>query len=245
MFAGRYLWWVLTGLTFITVALFALESLSFTMANLFGCGSSDNTCSVLAYGINTTLKPVMAWGGFGLIAGSLAVRIAWLGFNPLWIPPVLVWSLSLGATLRSYLPLWYGYVDLKLLTGVLPPAGYGLAALALFLCLPLEDESGDKTRIEPAPIGRLAGVAAGVLTFHVVITATGLSPVLVQTFHMPAAARLVLAVQNGLAGALHLDVKDPTPGLLAALTLALALVLRVVRVNLAAPTASSKSASAS
>lgn len=240
MFAGRYLWWMLTGLALVAVALFAMEGAGSTLAGLFGCRTSDNACSAIAGGMRTTLKELVAWAGWGLVAGSLAARIAWLGFSPLWIAPVLVWSLSLGAALRNYLPLWHGWVDVSLLSGVVPPAGYGLVALALFLCLPLEDESGDRMIVRPAPIGRLAGLAAAGLTLHLALTAQDLPALVIRFLHMPAAAELVSRLQGGTALLLSLNREDPAPGLLAALLFAVALAMRVLapaKAPLAAETA--------
>lgn len=229
MFAGRYAWWMLTGVTLILAAVFALETLSIGMAALFGCGASENACSGIAGGIVTTLKPLMAWIGWGMIAGSLLVRLAWLGFSPLWIPPVLVWSLALGGALRSYLPLWHGRVDLALLIGIVPPAGFALLAIAVFLGLPFEDEAEGEARSEPAPIGVLAGVAAGLLTLQVLVGATGLPVLLVRFFHMPMAANMLARAQRGAASLLHLDSAHEMPGLIMAGLFALALALRILR----------------
>lgn len=239
MFAGRYAWWMLTGGTLIVLALFALETLSAGMAALFGCGASENACSGISGGIVTTLKPLMAWAGWGMIAGSLLVRLAWLGFSPLWMPPVLAWSLALGGALRSYLPLWHGRVDFALLLGVVPPAGFALLAIAVFLGLPFEDESDAEPRAEPAPIGLLAGIVAGLLTLQVIVTATGLPVLLVRFLHMPAAGHLLARAQEGAAALLHLDTGNEMPGLVMAGLFALALALRIlcreVPVNAEAP----------
>jgi hypothetical protein len=227
MFAGRYVWWMLTGSIGFLLALFGIDMVTGVIRFSAGCRAGDGGCHHVAVWLTTGVKPLLVAMAGMVVLGAMMVRLVWLRFLPLWLLPVLVWGLSVAAALRSYGPLWYVEADFGVLLGLLPPATYALLALALFLCFPLEDE--DATSQRAAPIGPLAGFAAAALTVYVVVTASSLPLVLVTLFHLPMLAEALARIQIFAAIFLLVDAGNPVPGLVMVVVFALALALRIVR----------------
>ena len=227
MFAGRYVWWLITTSALLLIFLFGFDGVAYLTIAMSDC-ERNQSC----YGLTTLLlgqiKPMLSLLAGVALCAAILIRILWLRFLPLWAVPVIVWAMAIGGALYGYLPLWHGGTDYLELARSLPPATYAFVALAMFLAFPLEDED-DPQQGQAAPLGVIAGFAAFMCTVQVLMTASGLPLFLLRQFHAIALAGVVAEVQALGAIFLQIDGGGMLPHFFMVMLFALALALRIVR----------------
>lgn len=228
MFAGRYLWWLITSTALLLLVLFGFDGVAYFTVGISDCVHNSGSCYILSTWLLSTLKPMLAFVVGMVMVICVLIRILYLRFNPLWVVPVAVWAMAVSNALGNYVPLWHGATDFVALSMALPPAFYAFSALTLFLVFPLEEEDVP-VRGQAAPMGAVAGFAGFVCTMQVFATASSLPAFLARSLHMPAVADVVAQGQKVMSTFMLLNEGTSIPGLAMVALFALALALRIVR----------------
>ena len=228
MFAGRYIWWLLTSSLLFLLALAGFDYLVTLIMAISDCALREGTCYLLSGWLMGTVKPILVAVPAAMLLLIVLIRIISLRFLVLWLVPVPVWFASVAGTLAHYDPLWRDGADYSELLLLLPPAAYALFAFALFLSFPLEDEDLPEEG-GAAPIGLLPGALAVLCLFYTFATSPGLAPFVERYFHAPDVAHTLENVRHFMATSLLVADGSPIPGVLAVILFALALALRIVR----------------
>ncbi|MBB4064514.1 hypothetical protein [Gellertiella hungarica] len=228
MFAGRYVWWLVTTSALFLISLVGFDYVASVIVGISDCASNEGSCYTLNNWLMGVIKPVLVdVSGVALVL-VVVIRILYLRFLPLWIVPVLAWAGAVAGTFRAYAPMWHGNADYVLLGQQMPPSTYAFLALALFLAFPLEDEDAPEQG-GAAPIGLLAGFMAFMCTLHAFATASGLPMLIAKTFHAFDLSRTIATIREILATFLLVADGNPIPGYFVTILFALALALRVLR----------------
>ncbi len=228
MFAGRYVWWLLTSATLLLLALIGFDYVAILIVSISDCASREGTCYTMNYWLMDTVKPLLVVAPAILLTLVVLIRILYLRFMPLWILPVLVWVGSTGGALYAYGPLWHEGADYTRLAMLLPPGTFAFLALSLFLAFPLEDEDMPQDG-GAAPIGILAGFMAFMCMVHAFATSTSMAQHVARLFNAPDLAGSVEQVRALMATFLLVADGNPIPGYLMVILFALALALRILR----------------
>lgn len=227
MFAGRYVWWLLTAISLLLICMFGFDALNWLTLTISNCNGNENCYNIDALMMSTIKPALVAFAGV-LVVGTLVVRVIWLRLFPLWLIPVLLWPISVAVAVWNYAPLWHGNWDVVTMLKDMPPVGMALVALALFLSFPLEDEDVPY-RGHAAPVGIMAGFAAVICTAHLLATADFLPYFLGDTLNLKDLANLVGRMQFLMTTFLLVRDGNNVPGLVMVILFAIALSLRIVR----------------
>lgn len=228
MFAGRYIWWLLTSTVLLSVAIFAFDFVAMVIVAISDCARQEGVCYTLNGWLMGSVKPALVGAAAALVVLVVLIRVLYLRFFWFWPVPVLIWALATAGAMMAYDPLWREGADYVELALLMPPAAFAFVALALFLCFPLEEED-DRVHGGAAPIGILAGFMALMCVLHTFATSTGLAGYVLRLTDGAEPAVTIENMRRVLATALLVANGNPLPGYLMTILFALALALRILR----------------
>lgn len=227
MFAGRYVWWLLTATSLFLIAVFGFDAVVWFTLTISNCDRLEN-CYTLKNLMMGVIKPTLVGVTAMVLVGCILVRVLWLRLFALWLIPVIAWSAAIGVAMWNYTPIWIGNWDVIAMLKVMPPVGMGFVALALFLSFPLEDEDVPR-RGQAAPLGAMAGFAATICSLHLLATAEFLPFFIGNELNLKEYANLVGRIQFLMSTFLLVQDGNNIPGLIMVILFAIALSLRIVR----------------
>lgn len=226
MFAGRYMWWLLTSAAIFLIILLGFDALAWFIVNTSNCASNEGSCYRLSTWLLAELKPQLSALAGLIVVVVVIIRILYLRFNPLWVLAFLIWCIGLGVALGDYVPLWHGETNISDMVMSLPLYSWATLAFCLFLCFPMEDEDMPDTG-NAAPLGWIPAIPGLVMTLQAVAGASSLPQFIMDQTRMEGAAKQLATLQYMLAGPLMMDGINMLVPLIVAVAFVLALGLRI------------------
>lgn len=204
MFAGRYMWWLLTSAAIFLTILLGFDAGAWFIVSTSNCASYEGSCYLLSVWLLSDIKPQLSAGAALIVVVVIMVRIVYLRFNPLWAVAFLLWTVGIGAALGDYVPLWHGDTVMADLVRALPPYTWAALAFCLFLCFPMEEEDMPDTG-NAAPLGWIAALPGLVMTAQAIAGAASLPQFIVDETGLEGVANGLLKLQHAMAGPLMVD----------------------------------------
>lgn len=226
MFAGRYMWWLLTSAAIFLIILLGFDALAWFIVSTSNCASNEGSCYRLSTWLLADLKPRLSVAAGSILVVVVIIRVLYLRFNPLWAIAFLVWSLGIGVAMGDYVPLWHGETIIADLVLSLPAYSWATLAFCLFLSFPMEDEDMPDTGTA-APLGWVAAVPGLLMTAEAVATAGSLPQIIIDQTGLNGAAHWLQIVQHAISGPLLMDGSNIVVPMAVAGAFALALGLRI------------------
>ncbi|EJC79944.1 hypothetical protein Rleg4DRAFT_1550 [Rhizobium leguminosarum bv. trifolii WSM2297] len=209
MFAGRYLWWVLTAIGVFMFAAFVLDHITWLAVQLSGCADMASACEPAVRLISAVLEPACPWIAIGLLLMVTLVRLHYLSLLWFWGPLVGVWFVA-STPVLLLLAADAAVMTLPAILTALPVALLFLAAFIVYLMVPFED--GDARPLAASASLHLAVRLAAV---YGALAAVAFMPDLSRTagtlLDMPALSVVVAFVQPYLQAVLTVGTGSVAP----------------------------------
>ncbi|EJZ20591.1 hypothetical protein NE852_05895 [Rhizobium sp. Pop5] len=208
MFAGRYLWWVLTGTGIFIFAALGLDHITWLTIQLSGCEKMAGACEPTIWWISRMLKPGCIWIAIGMLFMATLVRLHYLSLLWFWGPVATVWFVAATPFLlfisADMAVAW------PVILAMLPVPLLFLAAFIVYLMVPFED--GDARPLEASAPLRLA---ARLTAVYAVLAAAAFMPdlsrLLGSLLDMPALSVVVALAQPYLQTVLTFGTGSMAP----------------------------------
>lgn len=226
MFAGRYMWWLLTSAAIFLIILLGFDAVAWFIVSTSNCASREGSCYILSVWLLADIKPQLSIAAGAIVVAVVMIRVVYLRFNPLWALAFLIWAVGMGLALGDYVPLWHGETVMADLLLAMPPYSWAALAFCLFLCFPMEEEDMPETG-NAAPLGWFASVPALVMTAQAAVGASSLPQIIVDQTGMVGIAQGLLKFQHALAGPLKADGSSYIVPMIVAVAFVLSLGVRI------------------
>lgn len=192
MFAGRYLWWVLTGIGIFIFAALSLDHITWLAIQLSGCEKMAGACEPTIRLISRMLKPGCIWIAIGMLFIATLVRLHYLSRLWFWGPVAAVWFVASTPFLlfisADMAAAW------QVIFTMLPVPLLFLVAFIVYLMVPFED--GDARSLEAsAPLRLAARLTAVYSVLAAAAFMPDLSRVVGALLDMPALSVVVALAQ--------------------------------------------------
>jgi len=209
MFAGRYLWWMLTGITLLMFFTICFDYFTWLALQLSNCVETAGSCMPVAQFMSGRLKTAGVWSAVAILFVAAMLRLGYLSLLRLWGPVVALWFM---ASTPFLLFIATGErLQWAAISEALPLAFLFLAFLLAYLTVAFED---DDTR----PFGASAvfrGIIYAAALYGALAAVTEmdwLSWVVAKVLGMPALSAIIANVQPRLQEALTLGLSNVLPG---------------------------------
>lgn len=232
MFAGRYLWWMLTGITLLMFFTLCFDYFTWLAVQLSNCVEMAGSCMPVVQFMAGTLKTAGVWIAIGILFGAALLRLSYLSLLRLWGAPVALWFI---ASMPFLLFIATGErLQWVAISEALPLAFLFLASLLAYLAIPFEDD--DTRPFGPSAILRGIVYAAALYgTLAAVSEMNWLSSLVAKALVMPALAAIIANVQPRLQEVLTLGLGNLLPGIVVLVVFIAALVLSLLPPGLIPP----------
>jgi len=232
MFAGRYLWWMLTGITLLMFFTICFDYFTWLALQLSNCVETAGSCMPVVQFMSGTLKTAGVWSAIAILFVAAMLRLSYLSLLRLWGPVVALWSM---ASTPFLLFIATGErLQWAAISEALPLDFLFLAFLLAYLAVPFED---DDTR----PFGAsavLRGIAYAAALYGALAAVTEmdwLSWVVAKVLGMPALSAIIANVQPRLQEALTLGLDNILPGIFVLVVFIAALLFSLMPPGLVPP----------
>lgn len=225
MFAGRFLWWMITCLAVIILFVTLTDPLA--RLGAMGLGCAQGRCDYLATQFAASVKPLGLALSFAAIFVCVVLRLAALRFSLLWYPLAAIFFLAATPWLMRFASTG---PDLGAMVPVLleaPPAVAFIAVLVLLFVFPLEEETmpgqGDPLVAATALLAAAGGAVQALFSMPKIVAA------LVFALGQPQAMPLYYRLSDQVARLFALGTGLPLLAWLLATICAVAALLLIVR----------------
>ncbi|MDR6663952.1 hypothetical protein [Rhizobium sp. 1399] len=232
MFAGRYLWWMLTGITLLMFLTICFDYFTWLAVQLSNCVEMAGSCMPVVQFMAGTLKTAGVWTAMGILFGAVMLRLSYLSLLRLWGLLVALWFI---ASTPFLLFIATGErLQWSAASEALPLAFLFLASLLAYLAIPFED---DDTR----PFGAsaiLRGIVYAAALYGALAAASEmnwLSSMVAKLLGMPALAAIIANVQPRLQEALTLGLGNILTGIFVLVVFIAALLLSLLPPGIVPP----------
>lgn len=232
MFAGRYLWWMLTGITLLMFFTICFDYFTWLTVQFSNCVEMAGSCTPVVQFMSGTLKTAGVWIAIGILFAAVMLRLSYLSLLRLLGPLVGLWFVASTPFLLSIAT--GAHLQWPAIFQALPLAFLFLATLLAYLTIPFEN---DDTR----PFGTTA-VLRWVLyaaALYGALTAFAemdwLSWTVANVLGAPALAPVIANIQPRLQEALMLGLGNVLPGILVLAVFIAALLLSLLPPGLVPP----------
>jgi hypothetical protein len=208
MFAGRYLWWMLTGVTLLMFVTFCFDYFTWLAVQLSNCVDMAGSCMPVVKFMSGTLKPAGVWLAIAVLFGTAMLRLSYLSLLLLWGPVVALWFA--GAIPFLLFIATGGRLQWVAISEALPLAFLFLVALLVYLVIPFEEDDSRPFGAS-AFLCRTAYAAALYGALFVVVDMDRLSWTVAKIASLPILAAIVATLQSRLQAALTLGLGNDLP----------------------------------
>lgn len=149
MFAGRFLWWLITCLAVMILFITAFDFVALLGARMLGCEMHPGSCDYQAAAFALSSKPVGLAFAWLAIFCCVVLRLANLGFGPLWYLLSAVFFLAASPWLMLFSTTG---ADLHALLAALqqaPPAVSFIGVLLFYCAFPIEEQDQASHQWDP------------------------------------------------------------------------------------------------
>lgn len=225
MFAGRYLWWMLTGIALLLFFAICFDYFTWLAVQLSNCVEMAGSCMPVVQLMSGTLKHLGVWSTICILLAAAILRLGYLSLLWPWGPLLALWFaastpfvlfIATGGRLQ-----WTAVIE------TLPPALLFLAALLAYLAIPFEEDDSRPFGIFPVLRGAIHATAVyGALA--AITEMDWLSWMMAKILGMPELASVVAAIQPRLQEVLTLGVDGIVPDVVALAVFILALIVSLL-----------------
>ena len=232
MFAGRYLWWMLTGITLLMFFTLCFDYFTWLAVQLSNCVEMAGSCMPVVQFMAGTLKTAGVWIAIGILFGAALLRLSYLSLLRLWGLPVTLWFV---ASMPFLLFVATGErLQWAAISEALPLAFLFLASLLAYLAIPFEDD-GTKPLGASTVLRGIVYAAAFYGVLAAVAEMNWLSSMVAKLLGMPALAAIIANVQPRFHEVLTLGLGNVLPGISVLMVFIAALVLSLLPPGLVPP----------
>ncbi len=210
MLAGRYLWWMLTGVTLLMFVTFCFDYFTWLALQLSNCIGTAGSCMPMVQFMSDTLKPAGVWLAIAILFGAAMLRLSYFSLLLLWGPVVALWFVGTMPFLLFIATA--GRLQWTAISQALPLAFLFLAALLVYLAIPFEEDDSIPFGVSALLYGMIYAAALyGALA--AVADMGWLSWGVAKVAGMPMLAAVIATVQPRLQEALTLGFGNDLPGI--------------------------------
>lgn len=232
MFAGRYLWWMLTGITLLMFFTICFDYFTWLAVQLSNCVEMAGSCLPVVQFMSGALKTAGVWSAIAILFVAAMLRLSYLSLLRLWGPLVALWF---TASTPFLLFIATGErLQWAAISETLPLAFLFLAFLLAYLTVPFED---DDTRPfgASAVLRGIVYIAALYGALAAVTEMDWLSWVVAKVLGMPALSAIIANVQPRLQETLTLGLGNVLPGIFVLVVFIAALLFSLLPPGLIPP----------
>ncbi|MGR9169217.1 hypothetical protein [Rhizobium sp. KDH_Rht_773_N] len=232
MFAGRYLWWMLTGIILLIFSAICLDHLTWLVLQFSHCVEMAGSCMPVVRFMGGTLKTALAWIAIGILFGAVMLRLGYLALLRSWGPLAALWFMACAPFLLFVAT--GERLQWQAISAALPLAFLFLACLLAYLAIAFEE--GDTRPFGASPLLRGIVRAAALYGALAALAEMNWLPwAVAKALALPALSAVIANLQPRLQAALALGFGTILPGIFVLSVFVVALLLTLLPPGLVPP----------
>lgn len=232
MFAGRYLWWMLTGIALLLFFTMCFDYFTWLAVQLSNCVEMAGSCMPVVQFMSGTLKHLGIWSALGILFAAAMLRLGYLSLLGLWGPLLALWFAA--ATPFLLFIATGGRLQWTAVIETLPLALLFLLASLAYLAIPFEEDDSRPFGASPVLRGTIYATAIhGALA--AITEMDWLSWMIAKILGMPGLAAIVAGIQPRLQEVLTIGLGGTMPDAVALAIFIAALVFSLLPPGLVPP----------